>query len=153
MSDSRVGGFGVVGGCCLIIAKFAALVALPQELRASALILMPVLSRWGIVYAISAFPSAKKEGIGWAIKQGANWQGLAVATAFSLIAALALLTWWGAIIMAALCLILLAFSRYLCSRFGGLTGDNYGAINELAEVVMLILIFIIGEAGGTSWLG
>jgi len=153
MSDSRVGGFGVVGGCCLIIAKFAALVALPQELRASALILMPVLSRWGIVYAISAFPSAKKEGIGWATKQGANWQGLAVATAFSLIAALALLTWWGAIIMAALCLILLAFSRYLCSRFGGLTGDNYGAINELAEVVMLILIFIIGEAGGTSWLG
>jgi len=153
MSDSRVGGFGVVGGCCLIIAKFAALVALPQELRASALILMPVLSRWGIVYAISALPTAKKEGMGWAIKQGANWQGLAVATAFSLITALALLTWWGAIIMAALCLILLAFSRYLCSRFGGLTGDSYGAINELAEVVMLILIFIIGEAGGTSWLG
>ncbi|GAI67933.1 unnamed protein product, partial [marine sediment metagenome] len=97
---------------------------------------MPVLSRWGIVYAISTFPSAKKEGIGWAIKQGANWKGLAVATAFSLITALALLTWWGAILMAALCLILLAFSRYLCSRFGGLTGDNYGAINELAEVVM-----------------
>jgi adenosylcobinamide-GDP ribazoletransferase len=153
MSDSRVGGFGVVGGCCLIIAKFAALVALPQELRASSLILMPILGRWGMVYAICAFPPAKKEGIGWAVKQRANWKGLAIATPFALIIALALLSWWGAALWATLCLILLAFSKYLCSRFGGLTGDNYGAINEFAEVIVLILAFIIGELGGTIWLG
>lgn len=153
MSDSRVGGFGVVGGCCLIIAKFAALVALPLGLRASALILMPVLSRWGMVYAISAFPSAKNEGMGWAIKQGANWKGLVVATVFSLIIVLGLLGWWGAVLMAVLCLVLLALSKYLCSRFAGLTGDNYGAINEFAEVMVLILMFMIGELGSISWLG
>jgi len=153
MSDSRVGGFGVVGGCCLIIAKFAALVALPPGLRATSLILMPILGRWGMVYAISAFPLAKKEGMGWAIKQEANWKGLACATAFSLIIVLVLLKWWGATLMAALCLILLAFSKYLCSRFGGLTGDNYGAINEFAEVVVLILTFMVAELGGSSWLG
>ena len=153
MNDSRVGGFGVVGGCCLIIAKFAALVALPQELRASALILMPLLSRWGMVYAISAFPSAKTGGMGWAIKRRANWKGLAAATGFSLIIASALINWWGVVLMATLALALLAFSKYLCSIFGGLTGDSYGAINEFAEVVTLILIFIIGELGGTSWLG
>lgn len=152
MRDSRVGGFGVVGGCCLIIAKFAALVALPVGLRASALILMPILSRWGMVYAISAFSPAKREGLGWAIKQSASWKGLVVATGFSLIMALVLLSWWGAALLATLCLILLAFSRYLCSRFGGLTGDSYGAINEAAEVIVLILVFIIGELGGTSWL-
>ncbi len=152
MSDSRVGGFGVVGGCCLIIAKFAALVALPPGLRATSLMLMPILGRWGMVYAISTFPLAKKEGMGWAIKQEANWKGLAVATAFSLIIGLVLLKWWGAMLMAALCLIILAFSKYLCSRFGGLTGDNYGAINEFAEVAVLILTFIVGELGGISWL-
>ena len=153
MSDSRVGGFGVVGGSCLVLAKFASLLALPQGLRASALILMPVLSRWGMVYAISAFPSAKGIGMGWAVKLGANWKGLAIATAISLAIALLLLKWWGVALLATLCLILLAFSKYLCSRFGGLTGDNYGAINELAEVSTLILMFIIGELGGTSWLG
>ena len=153
MGDTRVGVFGVVGGCCLILAKFAALFALPEALRASALILMPVLSRWGMVYAISAFPSAKNEGMGWAIKQEANWKGLVVATVFSLIIVLGLLGWWGAVLMAALCLILLAFSKYLCSRFAGLTGDNYGAINEFAEVMVLILMFMIGELGSISWLG
>ena len=153
MSDSRVGGFGVVGGCCLILAKFAALVALPEGLRASALILMPLLGRWGMVYAISAFPPAKREGMGWAIKQRISWKGMAVATLFALIMVLVLLSWWGAALLAALCFILLAFSKYLCSRFGGLTGDSYGAINEFAEVIVLILFFIIGELGGTSWLG
>jgi len=152
MEDSRVGAFGITGGCCLILAKFAALVALPEELRAGALILMPILSRWGMVYAISAFPPAKSEGMGWAIKQRANWKGMALATLFSLIIALVLLKWWGAALMGALCLIILALSKYLCSRFGGLTGDNYGALNEFAEVFVLILVFIVAESGGAGWL-
>ena len=64
MADSQVGVFGVVGGCCLILTKFAALFALPEGLRASVLILMPILSRWGMVYAIYAFSPAKAEGLG-----------------------------------------------------------------------------------------
>lgn len=152
MGDTRVGVFGVVGACCLILAKFAALVALPEGLRATALILMPILSRWGMVYAIYAFSPAKEEGIGWAAKQMTNWKGMAVASIFAIVIALALLNWWGAALLAALCLILLAASKFLSSRFGGLTGDSYGAINEFAEVTVLILIFIIVELGGTSWL-
>ena len=153
MTDSRVGVFGVVGGCCLILVKFAALVALPEGLRASALILMPVLSRWGMVYAIYAFSPAKQEGLGWVAKQRTYWKGIAVATIFALVIALVLLSWWGAALLAALCLILFVLARYLSSRFGGLTGDSYGAINEFAEVTVLILAFIIAELGGTSWLG
>ncbi|MCD6391176.1 MAG: adenosylcobinamide-GDP ribazoletransferase [Dehalococcoidia bacterium] len=151
MSDTQVGAFGVVGGCCLILAKFAALFSLPEGLRAIALILMPILSRWGMVYALYAFHPAKKEGLGWAAKQKANWKGMAAATIFTLVMAFALLNWWGAALLAALSLILWAASKYLCSKFGGLTGDNYGAINEFAEVVVLILIFVIAELGGASW--
>ena len=152
MADSQVGVFGVIGGCCLILAKFAALIALPQELRAGVLILMPVLSRWGMVYAIYAFSPAKEEGMGWAARQGTSWKGMAVATLLALIIALALLNWWGAALLAVLCLIILAVAKYLCSRFGGLTGDNYGAINEFGEVTVLILAFIITGLGGASWL-
>jgi len=153
MADTQVGAFGVVGSCCLVLAKFATLYALPEELRASALILMPILSRWGMVYAIYAFSPAKKEGLGWAAKQKTNWKGMAAATIFALVMAFALLNWWGAALLAALCLILWAASKYLCSKFGGLTGDNYGAINEFAEVGVLILALIIAELGGTSWWG
>ena len=90
--------------------------------------------------------------MGWAVKQKANWKGMAVATVFSLIIVASLLKWWGAVLMAVLGFILLVVSKYLCSRFGGLTGDTYGAINEFAEVVTLILMLLIGELGGASWL-
>jgi adenosylcobinamide-GDP ribazoletransferase len=153
MADTQAGAFGIVGVCCLILVKFAALFALPDVLRASALILTPVLSRWGMVYAIYAFSPAKKEGLGWAAKQKANWKGMATATVFALVMALSLLNWWGAALLAVLFFILWAVSKYLSSRFGGLTGDNYGAINEFAEVVVLILAFIIAELGGTNWWG
>ena len=152
MSDSRVGGFGVVGGCCLILAKLASLIALPPGLRPAALILMPLLGRWGIVYAIFAFPSAKTAGMGWVTKQAANWKRLIVATVFSLFITSLLLGWWGIALMAMLCLTISAFAKHLCSIFGGLTGDNYGAINEFAEVAILILISIIFKLGGTGWL-
>lgn len=91
MADTQVGTFGVVGGCCLILAKFATLFTLPEGLRTSGLILMPVLSRWGMVYAIYAFSPAKKEGLGWAAKQKADWKGIAAATIFGLVMAFALL--------------------------------------------------------------
>jgi adenosylcobinamide-GDP ribazoletransferase len=152
MRDSRVGAFGIVGGSCLILAKFAALVALPEGIRASALILMPILGRWGMVYAIYAFPLARSEGMGWAIKQKANLNGIALASLFSLIMALLLLQWWAVALLAVLCLVLLMLSKYLCSRFGGLTGDSYGAINEFAEVTVLILVYIVAKLGAASWL-
>lgn len=152
MSDSRVGGFGVVGGCCLILARVASLLALPPQLRASALMLMPVLGRWGMVYAMSLFPAARMEGMGWAVKQEANWKKLALATAFSLAMAVALLGWWGAAVLAVLCLILWLVSHFLCSRFGGLSGDSYGAIDEFGELSVLILVYIIAELGASGWL-
>jgi cobalamin synthase len=34
-------------------------------------------------------------------------------------------------------------ASYFKSRLGGLTGDTYGAINELAEVLVLLILIII----------
>ncbi|MFH1338105.1 MAG: adenosylcobinamide-GDP ribazoletransferase [Nanoarchaeota archaeon] len=32
-------------------------------------------------------------------------------------------------------------------KFAGLTGDNYGAINEVAEVIVLILVVLLARIG------
>jgi cobalamin synthase len=39
----------------------------------------------------------------------------------------------------ALCLIATALAFYLKHKLGGLTGDSYGAINEVAEIAALLL--------------
>jgi adenosylcobinamide-GDP ribazoletransferase len=152
MEDTQVGAFGVAGGCCLLLAKFAALYALPHELRATILLLLPVLSRWVMVFVIYAFPAAKRKGLGWSAKQGTDGKGIAVASIFAIAVAAILLKWWGAVLLGLVCLILGAVSHCLCSRFGGLTGDNYGAISELSEVVVPVLAHVIGTLGAKNWL-
>ena len=142
MSDINVGTFGIVGAILLLLLKY---VSLSSTRILPALLLMPTLSRWTMVSIIFTFPYAKRSGMGLAFKRGATWQRLTVATIIALIVAVVLLNLWGLVLMAALWLISFGTACYFRSRLGGLTGDNYGAINELAEVLVLILLILIGR--------
>ena len=153
MADSRAGSFGVVGACCLLLLQYVALITVPENLRMTALLLMPVLSRWAMVYAVFAFPYAREIGMGRAFKQQANWQGLTIATVICLLVAVAVTGIKGMALMAALWLIILGVASYLRSRLGGLTGDSYGAVNELAEVLVLILLPLMARAITTDYWG
>lgn len=147
MRDSRVGGLGVVGGCLLLLAKYVSLLVLPGGYRLEGLILMPVLSRWTMVYAIFGYPYAGgARGMGHAFKEEANWQRLAIATIVALGASLLLMKALGLVLMAAIWLILVMMAFFLKRRLGGLTGDTYGAINEMIEVCVLILVPVIADA-------
>jgi adenosylcobinamide-GDP ribazoletransferase len=140
MSDSKVGAFGIVGAILLLLLKY---VSLSSASILPALLLMPTLSRWTMVSIIVTFPYAKRYGMGLVFKQGATWQRLTIATVIALIVTVVLLKWWGLVLMAALWLIVFGIASYFRSRLGGLTGDNYGAINELAEVLVLLLLVLM----------
>jgi len=146
MRDSRVGGFGVVGVLCLLLVKYISLLFLPGAWRMTALLLMPTLGRWAMVYAITAYPSARREGLGQAYKGYANWWGLVIATLITIAVSVVLLELLGLALLAAIWLILVIMAAFLKKRLGGLTGDTYGAINEVIEVCALILVPLI--AGG-----
>ena len=140
MSDHQVGAFGIVGALLILLLKYVSLSSAPVL---PALLLMPTLSRWTMVSVIFIFPYAKSSGMGLAFKQGANWQRLTISTIIALAAAVIILKLWGLVLIAALWLIIFGIASYFRSRLGGLTGDNYGAINELAEVLVLLLIILI----------
>lgn len=152
MSDSRVGGFGVAGACCLILLKFAALVSLPEELRAAALLTTPALSRWTASWAIIVFPSAKKTGIGQLYKEKSRPWAAPGGTVLALAIAAGFWGSFGAALVGGIGVIALLTGLALSKRLGGLTGDTYGAIIEISEVCALIGAVIIGKAGGTSWI-
>ena len=146
MRDSHVGSFGVIGVVCLLLVKYISLVFLPGAWRMAALLLMPTLSRWAMVYAITAYPSARREGLGQAYKGHASWWGLVIATLIAAAVSIVLLELLGLALLAAIWLILIIMTAFLKKRLGGLTGDTYGAINEVIEVCILILVPLI--AGG-----
>ncbi len=143
MRDSRVGGFGVVGGCCLILMQYVALTALPLEYRMEALILMPAIARWTMVYAVFAHPYAREQGLGTVFHQQKTFPWLVIATAIILAASIGLMRLEGLAITAAALIVAMLMGVYLNKKLGGLTGDAYGAINEVIQVAVLILIPLI----------
>jgi len=143
MSDTRVGAFGIIGVVLLLLLKYVSL--LSESMILPALLLMPTLSRWAVVSMIFSFPYARRSGMGLPFKLGATWQRLAIATAIALVASVVLLKWWGLMLMAVVWLIAFGIGSFFRSGLGGLTGDNYGAILELSEVLVLLLVILIGR--------
>ena len=147
MDDSRAGAFGIIGVCLLLLVKYVALNNVPDSRLMPTLLLMPVISRWAMVYAVFAYPYAKPSGLGKVFKQGASWPRFVVATLITLAVAVILAPLAGLVIMFGIWIIAMATAFYLKGKFGGLTGDTYGAINEVAEVLVLILICLLAHVG------
>lgn len=147
MRDSRVGSFGIVGVCCLLLVKYISLNNVPETLLMATLVLMPVVSRWAMVYAIFVYPYAKPSGLGKVFKQGVNWLKFVMATLIALAVAVILARLAGLAIMVGIWIIVVIMATYLKRKFSGLTGDTYGAINEVAEVCVLLLVCLLAQVG------
>ena len=143
MSDTRVGAFGITGACVILILKYA---AISSSLTPAMLIAFPVISRWALTGAILIFPPAKTSGAGFAVKSGAGWPGYILAT----LAALAVSILLNGLVMGttilACVLALIYFTGFIFTRlYGGLSGDCYGALVEIGEVLALLLYIILSH--------
>ena len=149
LRDSRVGAYGALGAALLCLGRFAALESLPVGVRAFALIAAPLLGRWSIVYAVTRYPYARQSGAGTPFRAGKgslvlpSLVALALLLASSLLVPLAhphafLLTGLLAIVSLGMAA---AWAWWASRRLGGgLTGDTYGAANELVELVVLLCV-------------
>jgi adenosylcobinamide-GDP ribazoletransferase len=147
MSDARTGAFGVAACVVVLLLKWTALSILPDSVRMESLLLAPVLSRWTMVGAIWAFPYARPEGLGSAFKTHVTWRLLLLATVLALGAAGGWMLWQG-LVMAAVAVVIAAILAILVvRRLGGLTGDVYGAINEVGEVTVLAGLPLVAKLG------
>ena len=147
MHDSRAGAFGIIGVCCLLLVKYVSLNSVPDTLLMVTLVLMPMISRWAMVYAVFVYPYAKPSGLGRVVKQEARWYRFVVATLIVLVVAIVLAQLMGIAIMLGIWIIVMVMATYMKRKFSGLTGDTYGAINEVAEVCVLILVILLVRLG------
>ncbi len=147
MNDSRAGAFGIIGVVLLLLVKYVSLNSLPELWLMPTLVLMPMIGRWTMVYAVFAYPYAKPSGLGRLFKQGVRWQRFVIATLIALVVAFVLAQLTGLAIMLGIWIMVMVMASYMKRKFSGLTGDTYGAINEVAEVCVLILISLLARLG------
>ena len=142
MRDSRVGSFGVLSAIFLVLIKLEALNSFGPESKWAALILMPVVARWGQVFLSYISPFARKDGLGRSAIEGLTTPTILFALITTLIVSWFTSGLTGLSIMAIVSLFTFVWSRVFIVRLGGITGDIIGALSELLEVLVL-LIFIV----------
>ena len=117
------------------------------------LLLFPVLSRWSMVVSLGAFPYARTQGLGSPFHQG----GIGISTAAAALIALALAVvlggFGGLVLFAGVTVLALAMGWAMTRSLGGLTGDCYGATNEVCEVAVLAAALALARYGWLETFG
>ena len=156
LRDSHVGAFAAIGGACLLLLKWTLLAGIPEAERLGLLVLFPCFSRFAMVAAMSVFPYARTQGLGSAFQDGASWRQHALALLTAAVAGGLLLGFAGLLLLGVATVVALGLGLWFLRLLGGMTGDTYGATNEVAEVTVLLAGLILvqlspGLAGAPFW--
>lgn len=139
MKDPRSGPIAVVALLLLLLLKFAALMVLLGAASTSALLLAPLLARSALPLLFLTTPYVRKGGLGQALsshlpRQHLPWL-LAAVAGVSLVFIPAA---WLALITAGLVFVLCR--QLMLKRLGGTTGDTAGALLEIVECAIVVVL-------------
>ncbi|MCG4455214.1 adenosylcobinamide-GDP ribazoletransferase [Pseudomonas sp. MMS21-TM103] len=139
MKDPRSGPMAVVVLVLLLLLKFVALVVLLQAGKIVVLLLVPWLARTLLPLLLLSTPYVRPGGLGQALaeqlpRRQLPWVLAAHGTA------LLLFGWTGVLALLVAGLLFLWLRRVMLQRLGGTTGDTAGALLELVECGVLLVL-------------
>jgi adenosylcobinamide-GDP ribazoletransferase len=151
VKDPRVGSFALMGGTLLILTKVAALSDILVDRRgvlqyASTLIIVPILARSSVTWVMARFPVydasllGRRTNLRWDETYLPIGSGLLLSV---LIASFALTSFQFAFLILACIVSTPLLSHWLNRCMSGLGGDAYGAVIEVNEAVLLVILSLI----------
>jgi adenosylcobinamide-GDP ribazoletransferase len=141
MKDSRVGAMGVLALAAVLLLKIAWLHAAGEGWWL-ALLLAPVWGRWADMYSLFWFPAARAGGLGRTYHAQVQRHHFAVSTLVVLLLSALIGQWHGLLAGALVWAGTHLLARWWTRDLGGLTGDTYGALCEIGEVVALAALTV-----------
>lgn len=138
MADSHIGVFGLIAIVLVLFLKIHALESLDVD-RWRTLLLAPILGRWALV--LLAYRSkAAKDGLGSRLIDHVQTKHFLLATLLTLLLVAAIWRRNGIVMMAWVAIFATASKSYFHRRLGGVTGDTFGAVEELSETSVMVLL-------------
>jgi adenosylcobinamide-GDP ribazoletransferase len=140
MRDSRLGAYGVLVLLVSFAVKFSALASLPITEIIPALIVAHTLARAAVPVLAANMPFARDDGLGKSAGRPDSASAI-IAVAIGVVIALLCLTFWQAVLAllvtasAATAMAVLAWRQ-----IGGVTGDVFGAAEQVAETAILLAL-------------
>ncbi|RXS98211.1 adenosylcobinamide-GDP ribazoletransferase [Silvibacterium dinghuense] len=144
MRDSRIGTYGAVAVVLSVLARVLLIASLPQTHVSAYLLVAPVLSRWTTLPLSFILPPARNSSADQVDGQGARIArlttsgSLVIGSVLSLVMAIALLRSHALAPVLASLVMTLVTALYYRYRIGGITGDCFGATNQLTEIAVYL---------------
>ena len=137
MRDSRIGSFGAVAVTLSLLSRFVLISNTSPARLPGFLVAASVLCRWTSLPLGFYLPYARDEkGLGAAVAGRLPFSSLAWGTTFAVVSVsvalgrVALLAWFIALLVTA------ASGSYFKRRIQGVTGDCFGATNQITEIAL-----------------
>jgi adenosylcobinamide-GDP ribazoletransferase len=138
MRDSRIGSYGSLALFLSLMARWLLLAALPRPHFAAYLLAAHALCRWTTLPMGLALPSARSDGLGSQLAHRFTVGSLIVATIFAFGVAGGALRFAAIAPIVAVCVVTLLSGVFYRAKLGGVTGDCFGATNQLAEIAVYL---------------
>jgi adenosylcobinamide-GDP ribazoletransferase len=139
LRDSRVGSYGVAALALSLLSRAVLLAGLPLEHFTAYLISAHVLSRWSTLPLSYYLPPARdSEGQGARIAGLTSAASLIAGSIFTIATVVVALRKAAIAPLLSAILVSLLSSFFYMRRFGGITGDCFGATNQLTEIAVYL---------------
>lgn len=148
MRDSNIGAFGATSICLLIMLKYILISSLSSGFISRSLLLSPVFGRWAMTFSIIFLPYARKKGLGGIFTKYKEPGLFVLSTLVTIILGYIHAGVWGIIGIFVVFLGCILFSNITLKHLNGMTGDTYGALCEVCEVVALLFFSFLSFKGG-----
>jgi adenosylcobinamide-GDP ribazoletransferase len=148
MKDGSIGAKGAIALIILILLKYLLLLSLTEPVKGVSLLLAPMIGRWAMV--LTAYLGKPASSLNTLTKMFTNYLGkkeLVISTLFTVGFSFLILS--SSFIYLSLVLLIIigcitgSLIAYSNRKIKGICGDVIGAINEISELVVLLVFFLI----------
>lgn len=144
MKDSRIGTFACIAILGDILLRYSLLPDCIIKGSCLILIVAPVIGRFSIVFLSTIGKNAKPTGSGNLFIGNMGKIEVTIASVITLVITIIMLGVRNAVFILLSAIILTTLFNMFCkSKIGGITGDSLGANNELVEILVLFVYYIL----------
>jgi adenosylcobinamide-GDP ribazoletransferase len=147
LRDPRHGTFGVVAIAASLLIRVAAVASLASWAPVAVLPAAHALSRAAAVWALSSVRPATTDGLGAGFAGAVRRRDALSAAGVALVVGIAGLGVWVAPAAVVTAIGAGGVTALAVRRFGGITGDVLGAVQQVTEVAVLVLASVVAANG------
>jgi adenosylcobinamide-GDP ribazoletransferase len=140
LADPRHGSYGVAALCGSIVLRVVAVAVLAPAAAFAGLVAAHALGRGAAVAAMGVVPLAKPDGLGAGYARSVTRPRAVTAGVVAVGVATLTTGWWVGPLAAAAVASAVLVAYFAWRAIGGITGDVLGAIEQLAECAVLVVV-------------